>query len=302
MMYPREMVATLPLAWRARAVDYVELLKPRIMMLVLTTVAVGYVLGATGPVDVPSLVRVVLGVCLVGGGAAILNHYVERDLDMRMERTRNRPLPAGRVGSGEARAVGVACLAVGVGWLWVWVNPLTALLGAGAASVYVFVYTAMKLWTPLNTLVGAVVGALPPVMGWAGATGELSIGAWCLFAVVFAWQLPHFFAIAWYHREDYLRAGMKMAGILDASGWTTSLRVTLFCLALLPVSLLPTVAGTVGMGYLIAALVLGLVLLSFAIRLMVKRSSRSARSFFLCSVVYLSALFGSMTLDRLAGP
>ncbi len=298
-MTPTELAAGVGSLIRWRSADYLEMTKPRLNFMVLVTVGVGFLLGATGAVDWGLLVHTLIGVGLLSGGGAALNEYLERDLDARMKRTQDRPLPAGRLFPAEALAFGVACCAIGTVQLWFFVNPLTALLGLLSAGVYLFAYTPLKLRTPLNTVVGAVSGALPPMMGWTAVAGRVDLGAWLLFAILFMWQLPHFFAIAWFYREDYANAGMKMLSVVDDNGRVTRRTICGCSLAMLAVSLLPVFSGLSGALYLAAALPLGAVLLFLAVRLAVGKTHAAARRLFLASLMYLPLLLGAMVLDRI---
>ena len=278
--------------------DFIALTKPRPAVLVMLTVATGFVLGSNGPIDQWLLWATLIGIGFVAGGVGALNQYMERHLDAKMHRTQTRPLPAGRLTPREAVWFGVVTCVLGVWFLWAFVNPMTALLGAVTAAVYVLVYTPLKVKTTFNTLVGAVAGALPPMIGWAGATGEVVREAWYLFAILFVWQLPHFFAIAWFYREDYARAGMKMVGVVDRDGRLLFHQLPMLSLILIPVSLLPATTGFVGRSYSMLAIGLGIAFLAFGISFSIHRSNVQARRVFLASLVYLPALLGMMVLDR----
>ncbi len=281
----------------ARATDFLELTKPRITFLVLVTTAVGYAVALRGAFDPAAFLALLLGTALVSGGASALNQYWEREADARMQRTRLRPLPSGRVAPGEALAFGLVISAVGLALL-VSVNWLTAALGASALGSYVLLYTPLKRVTSLCTLVGAVPGAIPPLMGWAAARGTLDSGAWALFAVLFLWQLPHFLAIGWIYREDYARGGFPMLTVTDRDGSRTGRQMVLSCAALIPVTLVAGALASAGTGYLWSALVLGLVFLGCSVRFAWTKSSSTARWLFLVSVLYLPALLGLMVFDR----
>jgi protoheme IX farnesyltransferase len=257
----------------ARASDFVLLTKPRITFLVLVTTAVGYALGVGAAFQPAVFFALLVGTALVSGGASALNQWAERDADARMERTRSRPLPAGRLVPADAFAFGIAISGVGLVLLASAVNALTALLAAASLASYVLAYTPLKRITPLCTLVGAVPGAIPPMMGFAAAAGSLGREAWALFAVLFLWQLPHFLSIAWIYRDDYARGGFPLLAVPDPGGLSTARLSLAYAAALGPVSLL---AG------------------AFAVR----RSLKSARWLFLVSVLYLPAVLGLMVLDR----
>jgi protoheme IX farnesyltransferase len=284
----------------ARAADFLEMTKPRITSLVLATTAVGFYLGAQTRVSLIILGNTLLGTALVAAGASALNMWLERSRDSRMQRTVNRPLPAGRLQSREAMIFAVALSAIGIISLIVFVNALTGLLAAATLLSYVFLYTPLKTRTWLCTLVGAVPGAMPPLIGWAAATGDLSLGAWVLFAIVFFWQLPHFFAIAWIYREDYARAGFPMLAVIDGTGGRTSRQASLYLAALLIVTLIPNGIGLAGTVYLAGAILLGLSFLAFGLLFARRRDQVSARHLFIASVCYLPALLTLLIVDKIA--
>ena len=206
---------------KSRAAILSDLVKARLTTLVLLTTLVGYYLGWRGPMNFALMLHLLAGTGLVASGAAALNQLLEREYDARMRRTMDRPLPSGRLQPGAVMIFGGACSVAGLVWLAVWVNPLTSVIGAVTLVSYLFIYTPLKRVTWLNTPIGAIPGALPPLMGWTAARGELSGEGWALFAIVAFWQLPHFFAIAWMYREDYARAGFKMLPLVDADGRRT---------------------------------------------------------------------------------
>jgi protoheme IX farnesyltransferase len=282
----------------ARASDFVLLTKPRITFLVLVTTAVGYALGVGETFQPGVFVALLVGTALVSGGASALNQWAERDADARMSRTRSRPLPAGRLVPADAFAFGVAISLVGLVLLASAVNALTALLAAASLASYVLAYTPLKRVTPLCTLVGAVPGAIPPMMGWAAATGSLGRVAWALFAVLFLWQLPHFLSIAWIYRDDYARGGFPMLPVMDPGGDSTARQAVAYASALVPVTLLAGAFAAAGPVYLWSAVGLGALFVGCAVAFAVRRSTRSARWLFLVSVLYLPAVLGLMVLDR----
>lgn len=282
----------------ARVSDFVELTKPRITFLVLVTTAVGYALGVDSSFQPGVFLALLVGTALVSGGASALNQWAERDADALMRRTSSRPLPSGRLAPADALAFGIAISLVGLALLATAVGGLTAMLALASLASYVFVYTPLKRTTPLCTLVGAVPGAIPPMMGWAAARGTLDREAWALFAVLFLWQLPHFLAIAWIHREDYGRAGFPMLPVSDPGGSATARQTVAYAAALVPVTLLAGAFAAAGEGYLWSALALGLVFLGCTVVFAVQRSVRAARWVFLASVLYLPVLLGLMVLDR----
>jgi protoheme IX farnesyltransferase len=279
--------------------DWVELTKPRITTMVLFTTLVGFVTSSPDRVQFAALAIALLGTGLVASGAAVLNQVLERDTDALMLRTRDRPLPAGRVSPTDASVFGGALSILGLGVLYGASDSLAAGVAALTLVSYLAVYTPLKRRTPFSTLVGAVPGALPPVIGWAAARGSLDGGAWLLFAILFLWQIPHFLAIAWLYRDDYARAGFPMLPVVDREGTFTARQAVLHCLALLLVSLAAAVAGLGGLWYVGGAFVLGVVLSLFALRLALARSLPAARGLFLASVLYLPALCSLLLAARL---
>lgn len=283
----------------ARVTDYVELTKPRITFLVLVTTAVGYALGSASASFHPGVfVALLAGTALVSGGASALNQWAERDADARMARTASRPLPTGRLAPGEALAFGLAISAIGLVLIAAAVNWLTALLALGSLSSYVLAYTPLKRVTSLCTLVGAVPGAIPPMMGWAAARSTLDREAWALFGILFLWQLPHFLSIAWIYREDYARGGFPMLPVTDPGGASTARQSVAYAAALVPVTLLAGAFAAAGNVYLFGATGLGLLFVGCTIAFALRRSVAAARLVFLVSVLYLPAVLGLMVLDR----
>jgi protoheme IX farnesyltransferase len=282
---------------KRRLADYIVLTKPRITLMALVTVAVGGFSASSGPVDLVLLAHALFGTASLAAGASVLNQVMERDTDAKMRRTADRPLPAGRVQITEGLAFGGALSVFGMGYLTALVNPLTGLLGAATLAIYVFVYTPLKRVTSFNTLVGAVPGALPPVMGWAAMRGSLGVEAWTLFLIVFLWQFPHFLAIAWIYRDDYARAGLKMLPVFDLAGAMTGRQMILHSLVLLPASLAPTVVGLTGPGYFVGALLLGIVFLGFSVGFWWFVSTASARNLMRASLIYLPALLALLIWD-----
>ena len=283
---------------RALPADYLSLAKPRITLMVALTGVVGYLMA--GPVS-PSASRFLgafLGIALVAGGASCFNMLLERRNDALMRRTASRPLPAGRLTIGEAMLVGSGLTVTGLLLLSLLATPLSALVGAFTWACYVFAYTPLKTRTSLATIVGAVPGALPPVIGWAAARGSLDSGAWVLFAILFCWQIPHFLAIAWIYRDDYARGGILMLPVLDPEGRITGRQAVANSLALTLVSLLPTTAGMAGLSYFCGALLLGLMFTGVALRAALLRSPGSIRALFATSILYLAALCTLLLLNR----
>lgn len=280
---------------RVRA--YAELSKWRLSSLVLLTTAVGFYLGERGPVRLDLLLWTLLGTALCAFGACALNQWAECPWDERMERTRARPLPSGRVGRGEALLVASALVGVGGLILGALVNVLAAGLAVLVAALYFVLYTPLKQRSSLCTQVGAVCGAIPPMIGWAGARDALDPGAWVLFAILFVWQIPHFLAIDWFHRADYERGGFRMISSVDPSGSLTGRLSVLYCMALVPLSLMAVVVGLGGYLYLAGALALGLAFLGLGAALHLTRSREAARRLFVASLVYLPLLLGLLVLD-----
>ena len=281
----------------SRAADLLELTKPRITFLVVVTAAVGYALGA--PVfHGAAFLAVLAGTALVAGGASALNQYAEREVDGRMLRTRHRPLPAGRLAPAEALAFGLGTAAAGLVLLGVAANLLSMLLGAAALTSYVLAYTPLKRVTSLCTVVGAVPGAIPPLMGWAAARGSLDRTAWALFAILFLWQLPHFLALAWMYREDYARGGFPMLAVSDTDGASTGRQALLYGAALLPVTLAAGLFAGAGRVFLFGGLACGLAFLAGAALFARRREVAWARRLFLASVLYLPTVLGLMVFDR----
>lgn len=276
---------------------YVEMAKPRIVSMVLVTTTLGFFVANRGVQPWPLLLLTLVGVGLATGGAAVLNNYLERDVDAKMERTRHRALPAGIIAPEHALAFGVSLILTGVIVLGRGVNLLAAFLVLLAAFLYVVVYTPMKRLTWLNTTFGAIPGAIPPLAGWAAATGRLDTGAWMLFAILFAWQHPHFYAIAWMFRDDYRRADLKMLPVIEPTGASTFRQAVLFSVLLLGVSLLPVAIGMTGRVYGVGALTIGLALLAVAVLFAVVKSRRAAKQLLRASIIYLPVMLLLIILD-----
>jgi len=278
--------------------DYVALTKPRLNCLVVATSAAGYYLGGRGSTDVMAMTQAVAGTALAAGGAAVLNQLYERETDALMRRTRLRPLPDGRVAPADARIFGIALSLAGLLLLAARANWLAAGLALATILVYLIVYTPMKRRTPLSTLVGAVPGALPVLIGWTASHGSVALGGATLFTIVFLWQIPHFMAIAWLYRDDYGKAGFPMLPVIDPQGRRAGRQAVRYAAALVPVSLAPTFAGISGTVYFVSALVLGLALLVLAVRFAATRNDRAARALFLGSITYLPLLWIVMIAGR----
>ena len=292
-------VATVPLPAQGRGTfaDFVSLTKPRLNLLVVATSAAGYYLGAPGVPEPLPMLQAVAGTALVAAGAAVLNQVAERDTDALMRRTRGRALPDGRVLPADARLFGIGASLAGLALL------ASHLIAAGLALatliIYLAIYTPLKRRTSLSTLVGAVPGALPPLIGWTASHGSITLGGAALFAIVFLWQIPHFMAIAWMYRDDYAKAGFPMLPVIDPAGRRAARQAVIYAAALIPVSAIPTLAGTSGSVYLIIAVGLGIGLLGLACGFAASRTDRSARWLFFGSITYLPILWMAMIANRL---
>lgn len=280
-----------------RAALYVSLTKPRLVLLVLVTVAVGFLLGARGSAHPTILAATLLGTAMVAGGAGALNQWLERSRDALMRRTASRPLPSGKLSPAEALTFGVALAGVGTLLLLLAVNSLAAAVAVLTLVLYVFVYTPLKPWTTLNTAIGAIPGALPPVIGWAAGTGRLGVEAWSLFLVVFLWQFPHFLAIAWIHRADYERAGFRMISGGDPTGAITGRHAVSYALVLVPAGLLPAAVALAGPVYFAGALFLGVYYLGEAVLFWRDAALGPARRLLRASFIYLPAILFLLLLD-----
>jgi protoheme IX farnesyltransferase len=288
-------VAARPLA----AADLLEMTKPGITLMVLLTAALGFLL-AGGAALSWQLAATLAGTGLVAAGASVLNQFWEKESDALMRRTARRPLPAGRIDPDLALLFGVALGIAGLLELALAVNALTSALGAVALAGYVFVYTPLKKVSSLATVVGAIPGAVPPMMGWCAVRGEVDLAAWVLFGILFFWQMPHFLAIAWLCREDYARGGFPMLPVLDPGGAWTARQSVLYGAALVPVSLLPSLLGLAGHLYFAGALLSGITYLGFCLAFARRRSTAGARRLMFASLLYLPAVLAVMLLDRLA--
>ena len=277
---------------------YFELTKPSITFMILISTALGYYLGSDGILDFKRFFFTLLGSCLVSSGAGALNHFAEMETDRLMTRTSKRPLPSGIVAPGHARIFGITFILFGTFLLYIFTNPLTALLALITALLYIFIYTPLKKMTWLNTSIGAIPGSIPPLGGWVAAKGVLEPEAWVLFAILFLWQHPHFYAIALMFKEDYEKAGLKMLTVLEPDGRRTNRQIIWHSLLLIPVSLVPVYMNLLGIIYFYGALLLGLGYLLSGFMLVKKYSVDNARSLLRMSVIYLPALFGIILLDR----
>lgn len=281
----------------SRVKDYVELTKPRITWLILMSTAVGYYFGHQGTWAFWPILHTLIGTGLIASGTAALNQWYEREADEKMRRTQDRPIPSGRIQAGYAFWFGVALEITGSLELWLGVNSLTSLLGVATIVMYLFAYTPLKQKTWLSTTIGAFPGAMPPLIGYAAARGALTLDAWVLYAILFLWQFPHFYAIAWMYREDYSRAGIRMLPVVEPDGHSTARQIVIYSVLLIPISLLPKFFGMTGSIYFVGALAMGLMFLYSGIRVTLDRTRTRARRVLLASVIYLPVLYGLMVLD-----
>lgn len=285
-----------PLVSMSRVIrNYLELSKARIVFMVLITTLAGF-LCAGGSAWSLALLHTLIGTAVVAAGTNAFNQYFERQRDARMQRTRNRPVPAGRISPFAALVFSASASGFGLVYLLMAVNELAALLAAITLFSYVVIYTPLKVRTTVCTLVGAVPGAIPPMIGWAAVSGDLGAGAWILFGILFLWQLPHFLAISWMYRQDYERGGFVMTAVSDPDGRSTSTQAVLYALALLPVSLLPVFVGMTGALYAVGTAVAGLAMVGWSLRFASLRSHQSARELFLVSIVYLPLVMSILVI------
>jgi heme o synthase len=283
----------------SRTSAFFELTKPGITRMVLVTTAAGFYLASRGTFDFALFLNTLFGTALAASGTNALNQWVERDADRYMNRTSSRPLPSGRLGSTEALAFAWAISIVGMAYLAVLVNMTTAIIVALSLSSYVFVYTPLKMKTWFSTVIGAVPGALPILAGWTATGRPISAGAWALFAIMFVWQMPHFYALAWIYREDYGRAGFQMLTVVDKTGRRAGRHTLLFAAALIPISILPTVFGVAGYIYFAGALALGIAFLIVASKMLNKPNEKIAWRVFTGSIIYLPILLLLMVADKM---
>jgi len=280
--------------WR----DFYELIKPRMNLLILGTTTVGFSLAAKTTEQWTRLPNVLIGTGLCAASAAILNQLLEKEYDGLMLRTANRPLPTRRISERQALALGVAAGLLGGFYLLLFVNWMTALLGTATLTSYVLVYTPLKRITTLNTIVGAIPGAVPPMMGWTAVTGSLAAPALALFGILFVWQIPHFLAIATLYRDDYRRGGFKMLPVDDPDLRRTGRQILLYSAALFPVSLLPVMTRAAGRVYSVSAVLLGLIFFAFALSCATRRTRGEARKLFFVSIIYLPVLLAILMMDQ----
>jgi protoheme IX farnesyltransferase len=289
----------LALSARSRGSAYVALTKPDVSFLVLATTAAGYYMGARGPVNWLHMIHTIFGTMLIAAGTAALNHYIERDSDRFMRRTALRPLPSGALRPREALLFGVALSVAGALYLYFAAGWLPAVLGSGTCLAYLLAYTPLKKRTVWATFVGAFPGAVPPMIGWVAASGKLDLGAWLLFAILFFWQFPHFYAIAWMYREDYARAGIRMLPVVDPEGVRTFRQILLTATALIGVSLLPSIAGITGVFYFFGALVLSVSLLRVCLWAAQVKSNVRAKWLMHATVLHIPLLLALMMYDKI---
>ena len=283
---------------QARTRDFVALAKPRLNLLVVASTLVGYAMAPGEPLGFLRVCALLLGTGLVAGGASAFNQVIERDLDALMRRTRNRPLPGQRLQPVEGAFFGTVLTLVGLILIVASSNALAATVAAATLVSYVAIYTPLKRRTSFGTVIGAIPGALPPIIGWAAVTGTLPKEAWTLFGIMFLWQLPHFLAIAWMYREDYARAGFPMLPVIDPGGRSTGRQAVVYAAALVPLSLAPMLMRMTGQLYFAGALVLGLAFLWLTLRFAWTRSTRDARFVFFGSITYLPLLWILMIADK----
>jgi protoheme IX farnesyltransferase len=277
---------------------YIALTKPRITWLILMSTGMGYFFGLTGAVNLWALFHTIFGTGLIASGTAALNQWYERDADARMRRTDQRPLPTGQMDARKAFAFGVLLSVLGFLELGLGVNWLSAGLGLFTLLTYLCLYTPLKQISPVSTTIGAVPGAMPPLIGFAAASGTLTAEAWILYAILFVWQFPHFYAIAWMYREDYERAGIKMLPVVEPDGESTVRQMLFFSALLIPISLVPRYLDMTGNIYVVGTLIAGIAFVASCVRMSSDRTLLKARSVLLVSVVYLPVLYGLLLLDR----
>ena len=278
---------------------YYELTKPNITFMILVSTALGYFMGGNGISNYQHFILTLLGSCLISSGSGALNHFAEAESDKIMHRTNLRPIPAGIILPENAMIFGVALIFIGSGILYFFINTLTCVLALITALMYLFIYTPLKKLTWLNTPVGAIPGAIPPIGGWVAATGSLDPEAWILFAILFLWQHPHFYAIALMFKDDYKKAGLKMLPVVEPNGSRTNRQIIWHALLLIPVSVMPVYINLLGMIYFWAALILGIGYLSSGFILAKQYSVNNARLVLKVSVFYLPILFLTIMVDKL---
>jgi protoheme IX farnesyltransferase len=283
---------------RERAAAFIELTKPRIAFMLVLTSAAGFYLGTKGTVDLVLFANSIIAILLLAFGVATLNQYWEYVTDALMDRTASRPVPTGRITPNEALVFGLVQCVVAEVYLFLAVNALTAFLGFIVIIGYVLVYTPLKTRTSISTAIGAIPGALPPLMGWTAAANEISIGAWTLFTIQFLWQFPHFLSIAWMYRDQYAKAGILMLPVVEPTGKVTARQIVLFAMMLVPVSLAPFFFRQDGIVFLVGAVILGVWFFAASVRAARSRTNEQAKALLLVSVIYLPLLFLLMVADK----
>jgi heme o synthase len=279
--------------------DYIQLTKPRITWLILMSTGIGFYFGAAPGWSWWLVLHTIIGTGLIASGTAALNQWWEREADAHMNRTRKRPLPSQRISASGALLFGIALSVAGFVELWLGANLLTGLLGLFTLTTYLFVYTPLKQRTPHSTTIGALPGAMPPVIGYAASAGALDVHALALFGILFLWQFPHFYSIAWLYRDDYSRAGIKMLPVIDPTGERTARQILIYALLLVPVSLVPAYVGMSGGLYLAGAVLLSLMYLYYSLRIARERTLTAARNVLMSSIVYLPLLYALMLVDSI---
>lgn len=288
----------IPSAAPSRAMAYLTLTKPDVSFLVVLTTLAGYYLGSRGPLDWLRMAQTVFGTTLIAAGTSALNHFIERASDAHMRRTSARPLPSGQLRPRDAAIFGAALVVVGSIYLALVAGAFACLLGVFTTASYLGLYTPLKKRTTLATAIGAIPGAVPPMIGWVAARGSLSAGAWLLFAIMVLWQFPHFMSIAWIYREDYARAGIRMLPVVDPQGTLTFRQIVGCAILLLPVSLFPAVMGMAGVMYFFGAVVLGFLLIQVCLWASASRTNVRAKWLMHATVLHLPLLLGLMMLDK----
>lgn len=283
---------------REKLLAFFELTKPRIAFMLVLTAAASFYLGTVGKFDVILFVNAMLGITLLAFGVATLNQYWERETDILMKRTASRPIPTEKVSPNEALMFGILLCLGAETYLFFLVNALTAVLGIVVIVGYVFLYTPLKTRTSASTAIGALPGAMPPLMGWTAAANEITLGAWALFALLFLWQFPHFLAIAWMYKDEYAKAGIKMLPVVEPEGKITAQQIVIFTIILLPISVAPYFLGFAGLIYLVGSIVLGVWFLKSSIEMARVKTVEKARKLLLVSVIYLPLLFALMVVNN----
>ena len=290
---------TAALAQPTKLGAYIALTKPEVSLLVLMTTGAGFYMGARGPMPWLHMLHVIFGTMMIAAGTAALNHYIERESDRFMRRTASRPLPTGQLTPAEALRFGLALALAGAVDLYYSAGSIACLLGVFTSLSYLLAYTPLKKRTVWATFIGAIPGAIPPMIGWTAATGELGTGAWLLFAIVFLWQFPHFHAISWMYREDYARAGILMLPVVDKDGTRTFRQIVLYAASLVAVSLLPAIMGFAGMLYFFGALVTCTGLVQVCLWAASAKTNTRAKWLVHATVLHIPILLGLMMYDKL---